>query len=100
VHPDEFAIPLEHLQPARKRTTAVSRLRPVAPMHSAVAPANRPAADASTLPAAHVTASPEAVRAWARANGHEVGDRGRLPPRSPAPTAAPTRPSASLTTMR
>jgi DNA polymerase-3 subunit epsilon len=77
VHPDEFAILLKHLQPATKRTTAVPR--PRVPMHSAVAPASRPVADASTRPAAHVTASPAAVRAWARANGHEVGDRGRLP---------------------
>jgi len=35
--------------------------------------------DDGTMPATHVTASPAAVRAWARANGYEVGDRGRLP---------------------
>ena len=74
VHPDEFATLLKHLQPAAKKpTAAVPRPR------TAPAPASSGAADARSLPAAHVSASPAAVRAWARANGWDVGERGRLP---------------------
>jgi DNA polymerase-3 subunit epsilon len=80
VHPDEFATLLKHLQPAVKRgATAVPRPRiPNLPLATS-APASRQAADAGTLLAAHVSASPAAMRAWARANGHEIGERGRLP---------------------
>jgi DNA polymerase III subunit epsilon len=80
VHPDEFAIQLKHLQPAvKRRAAAVSRPRTsnLPPVTSALT--SRLAGDAGTLPAAHVIASPVAMRAWARANGYEVGERGRLP---------------------
>ena len=43
------------------------------------APASPAAVGARSLPAAHVSASPAVVRAWARANGWDVGERGRLP---------------------
>jgi DNA polymerase-3 subunit epsilon len=70
---DEFAILLDHLQPAaRTATGSIPRLR------SAVSPQSSPA-EAGTLPVAHVTVSPTTVRAWARGNGSAIGDRGRLP---------------------
>ncbi|MGY2003978.1 exonuclease domain-containing protein [Blastococcus sp. SYSU DS1024] len=76
VHPDEFATLLEHLQPAVKKAPAsLSRQRAAA--HGS-ADAAAPAGPA-IVPAMHVAISPAAVRAWARANGHEVGERGRLP---------------------
>jgi DNA polymerase-3 subunit epsilon len=76
VHPDEFAVLLKHLQPAVKKAP-VSLPRPrTAPDAGASSPA---AGAAAFVPEAHVAVSPAAVRAWARANGHEVGDRGRLP---------------------
>ena len=74
VHPDEFAILLTHLQPAAKKATAAVPRPCTAP-----APASLEGADARSLPAAHVSASPAVVRAWARANGWDVGERGRLP---------------------
>jgi DNA polymerase-3 subunit epsilon len=70
---DEFAILLDHLQPAA-RTATGSIPRP----RSAVSPQSSPT-EAGTLPVAHVTVSPTAVRAWARGNGSAIGDRGRLP---------------------
>jgi DNA polymerase-3 subunit epsilon len=74
VHPDEFAVLLKHLQPATKKTTAaVPR-----PRTAATAPSSA-AADARSLPGTHVAASPGAVRARARGNGYDVGERGRLP---------------------
>ncbi len=74
VHPGEFAILLEHLQPAAKKTTAaVPRPR------TASAPASPERADARSLPAARLSASPAVVRAWARTNGWDIGERGRLP---------------------
>jgi DNA polymerase III subunit epsilon len=76
VHPDQFAILRKHLQPAVKKQPA-SLPRPLlAPDSSASSPA--PVAMGS-MPAAHVAISAAAVRAWARANGHEFGDRGCLP---------------------
>src|SRR4051812_20712972 len=73
VAPDEFAVLLKHLQPAAKKVTAsVPR-----PRNATASPAA--AADVRSLPAAHVSASLGTVRAWARANGYDVGERGRLP---------------------
>lgn len=74
VHPDEFAILLKHLQPATKKAPASSPRHRSGPNLRGSAPAA-----ASRVPPAHVAISPSAVRAWARSNGHEVGDRGRLP---------------------
>jgi DNA polymerase-3 subunit epsilon len=76
VHPDEFAVLLKHLQPSVKKATA-SLPRPRAAADTAAGLAAPDAA--ATVPAAHVAVSPTAVRAWARANGGEVGERGRLP---------------------
>lgn len=73
MHPDEFAILLDHLQPAA-RTVTGSIPRPRAEASPLTA-----RAEAGTVPAAHVSVSPAAVRAWARANGFAIGDRGRLP---------------------
>jgi DNA polymerase-3 subunit epsilon len=77
VHPDEFAILLNHLQPAAKKTPAAVPRPRTAPAPTSTA--SPEAADARSLPAAHVSASPAVVRAWARANGWDVGERGRLP---------------------
>ena len=73
--PEEFAVLLRHLQPAVKKTTA-SIPRP----HSE-APATTPPSSVETaLPeASGNSVSPAVVRGWARANGYEVGDRGRRP---------------------
>ncbi|SER25024.1 DNA polymerase-3 subunit epsilon [Actinokineospora terrae] len=52
VHPDEFAVLLDHLQPANQPITQI-------PLR--------------------VDVSPAAVRAWGQANGYRVSDRGRIP---------------------
>ncbi|WP_029429682.1 histone-like nucleoid-structuring protein Lsr2 [Blastococcus sp. URHD0036] len=75
VHPDEFAILLKHLQPAARKATAAVPRPCSAPTQAPAAAA----ADDRSLPAAHVSAAPAAVRAWARGNGWDVGERGRLP---------------------
>jgi DNA polymerase III subunit epsilon len=73
VSSDEFAVLLDHLQPAaRTPTGSIPRPRTAGSTQAV-------AAEAGTLPAAHVTVSPAAVRAWARGNGFAIGDRGRLP---------------------
>ncbi len=75
VHPDDFATFLDHIQPAieqapkRRNSTRV------------VARSDDGGGDASedeVATASQSTVDPAAVRAWARANGIEVGDRGRL----------------------
>ncbi|WP_223361009.1 exonuclease domain-containing protein [Leifsonia sp. ZF2019] len=63
VHPDDFEQLLRYLQPS---THAASRL---------VAASAAPAAPQSPAP----QSSNQEIRAWALANGHEVGVRGRLP---------------------
>jgi len=75
VHPDEFATLLKHLQPAVKKAAA----RLPRPRAAESATASSPPRALDSVPAAHVAISPAAVRTWARANGHEVGERGRLP---------------------
>jgi DNA polymerase-3 subunit epsilon len=80
VHPDEFALLLDHLQPAvSKSTIATPSPRRSVDSVAAGAPFTPAVAEGRTVPAAHVSPSPAAVRAWARANGYEVGERGRLP---------------------
>lgn len=65
VHPDAFTTLLEHLQPSSARTApAVPRPREHTAPPANIAPAG---------------VSPAAVRAWARTNGYDVGERGRLP---------------------
>jgi|tagenome__1003787_1003787.scaffolds.fasta_scaffold20946099_2 hypothetical protein len=62
-----------------KSTVAAPVPRLGAASAAAVASSTVVVAEGRTLPAAHVGPSPAAVRAWARANGYEVWERGRLP---------------------
>ncbi|MET3452223.1 DNA polymerase-3 subunit epsilon [Curtobacterium sp. 1544] len=59
VHPDIFDVLLQHLQPAQA--------------------AVRSSAPTPTAAPRGADASPAAIRAWATANGYQVGVRGRLP---------------------
>ncbi|MCR2816586.1 exonuclease domain-containing protein [Microbacterium jiangjiandongii] len=73
VTPADFAILLSHLQPA---ITNVGKAQPKA--------RTSPTGDTVTEPAAaptkrQVGVPPSEIRAWAAANGHQVGVRGRLP---------------------
>lgn len=77
VHPRDFMVLLDHLQPAMPS----ARLRP-APEKPVATAAARSAApttepDAGPLLAAP-TVAPSVIRAWAREAGFEVGERGRL----------------------
>lgn len=65
VHPDTFEVLLRHLQPAAPPSTGVVMSASAAATQDGGAPLATP--------------SPSAIRAWAAANGHEVGVRGRLP---------------------
>lgn len=77
VHPREFAVLLNHLQPAIP--SARLRLAPETPIATVGA---RSAAPTTEPDAGHVLAAPAAapsvIRAWAREAGFEVGERGRL----------------------
>jgi len=74
VHPDLFDILLRHLQPAlprpRSRSSQAGASNPNA---STAGPVTPDPTGQTTM------ADPALVRQWARANGYEVGDRGRLP---------------------
>jgi DNA polymerase-3 subunit epsilon len=74
VHPDVFDILVKHLQPARGEVSSNST--PSGLVH-------RPVTSAATTPISTARTadlgSPFEVRAWAAANGHSVGVRGRLP---------------------
>jgi DNA polymerase-3 subunit epsilon len=81
LHPDVYSVLLQHLQPALARG--------IKPVPTAAPPsAQRQATEnPETAEAAHVAAAvqtvlagpnPAEVRAWARANGYQVGARGRL----------------------
>lgn len=59
--------------PAVVRTPRVSKPKPAPAVSTQAAPAQ-----VSTAPAQ--TFDPKAVRSWAKANGHTVGDRGRIRP--------------------
>ena len=77
VHPDLYATLLTHLQPAIVRGTRPlpRTATPTTARHAAatdVAPAT------TSLPSPKASPPPADVRAWARANGIEVGVRGRL----------------------
>lgn len=81
LHPETYAVLLTHLQPALGRDVrALPKTKPApAPRHAARTA--EAASEAPTPVSAQATASgpnPAAVRAWARANGYEVGTRGRL----------------------
>src|SRR4051794_7134842 len=67
VHPDEFAFLLDHLHPAvSKPAVATPKPRRSAEAVAAVASPGPMGAEGRTLPAAHVSPPPAAVRAWAR----------------------------------
>lgn len=69
VHPNDFAILLQHLQPA------VVRERKKVP---AAEPGRSPDREAPATTAPADRADPAVVRQWARENGYAVGTRGRL----------------------
>jgi DNA polymerase-3 subunit epsilon len=90
VHPNTFATLLTYLQPAVPRTSVVSppRETPRAPggTGTTVPPTGLGDGESSVVSAAHPyddaagsRVDPAKVRAWAIANGYEVGVRGRLP---------------------
>jgi DNA polymerase-3 subunit epsilon len=62
VHPDDFEVLLDHLQPSASADSTI--------MTSSPSPAAVPGDNAL---------DPSAVRAWARSHGMQIGDRGRLP---------------------
>jgi DNA polymerase-3 subunit epsilon len=75
VHPDVFDVMLAHLQPARPPVQPIAVAADNARVRSPAA--LEPRTEASTQLGAR-GASPSVVRAWAMANGIEVGVRGRL----------------------
>lgn len=88
VTPSDFAILLEHLQPARrladkaKPAVRASPAREESATTAAAAtaqPAVATPAAATAAPATQTSTSPREIRAWAAANGYVVGRRGRLP---------------------
>lgn len=89
VHPDTYRVLLDHLQPAITRTARpLPNTRPApAPRHLAtsempvIGPSETDAIKPPAIPvppAVHQGPNPAVVRAWARANGLEVGARGRI----------------------
>lgn len=79
VHPDTYTVLLAHLQPALTRGTKPLPKAPKvpAPKHSTDTPVEAPSTETADVHAA-IGPNPADVRAWARANGYEVGVRGRL----------------------
>ncbi|WP_317951516.1 histone-like nucleoid-structuring protein Lsr2 [Curtobacterium sp. 'Ferrero'] len=77
VHPDTFALLLQHLQPAVSRSATVHDRKQIAPPPDSAASVAPPGPGAAG--AAQLASSPAAIRAWASANGFDVGTRGRLP---------------------
>lgn len=84
VHPDLFEVLLDHLQPALAPTPAPPRVER-SQVESSQVESSRPARPASGRqePVASTQsgtrgAAPAAVRAWAIANGYDVGSRGRI----------------------
>lgn len=77
VHPTTFAVLLEHVQPAQTAGSTgekPSRTRPEGIFAGALR------VPVSATPHSHgQEPSTAAIRAWAMANGHSVGSRGRLP---------------------
>jgi DNA polymerase-3 subunit epsilon len=76
VHPDTLGVLLDYLQPAVPRKPAVLPPTAIAAEPAVVGSDVPRPAPAPTSPSG---ASPSAIRAWAMANGHAVGVRGRLP---------------------
>jgi DNA polymerase-3 subunit epsilon len=74
VHPDLFEILLKHLQPARESSTS----KPISTRAKAH-PSNPSTLSKGAAVEPISSGSPFDIRAWAAANGHTVGVRGRLP---------------------
>jgi len=60
VHPDDFEVLMRHVQPA-------------------IEPDGAPRKEHGISSPVHADIVPNEVRVWARANGYEIGDRGRIP---------------------
>jgi len=69
--PATFAILLDHLQPALERVAPRPAPATAISAPGVLAPAATPRSNSGI--------NPSAVRAWARSQGYEVGERGRLP---------------------
>ncbi len=80
VHPQAYEVLLQHLQPALPRAdrTVPDSPAKTAVQHEAPTAASGTAANPVPLPSTNGTPEPARVRAWARAQGMEVGVRGRL----------------------
>lgn len=78
VHPDLYTVLLKHLQPARPRSAAHASRASSVPRPRHVARADGSNLDSTLRPQGAYEMDPGQVRAWARANGYEVGVRGRL----------------------
>lgn len=79
VHPDEYDLLLNHLQPALVPVTRAPKQPSVKATPAGTetvqgAAAHRPGSPTLTSP----VVPPSTIRAWARDNGYDVGDRGRL----------------------
>lgn len=79
VHPSELVILLDHLQPALPRVVKAAAKTPPATA-SAAGPAEQQLqpVDGVLAAAAPLSVPPGVIRAWAREQGYEVGERGRL----------------------
>lgn len=80
VHPDAYEVLLAHLQPSLTRTARPlpnSRPSP-AGSHRATAPGRSDTPPTAVGTPMSQAPNPAEVRAWARAQGHHVGARGRL----------------------
>lgn len=73
VHPTEFLVMLEYLQPA-----IPLEVKSQPPMRTAVAETQAGASATSRSALASVAVAPAVVRQWAKANGFDVGERGRI----------------------
>jgi DNA polymerase-3 subunit epsilon len=79
VHPSELVVLLDHLQPALPRAVkATAKARPVTTSAGSPAAKQSQEADAVLIAAAPPAVPPGVIRAWARVQGYEVGERGRL----------------------
>lgn len=79
-HPDTYAVLLDYLQPALDRAIkALPKTRsPAMPRHAGNGSTSAAETLGTELVALLHGPNPAAVRAWARANGYEVGVRGRI----------------------
>jgi DNA polymerase-3 subunit epsilon len=78
VHPDELVVMLDHLQPALPRAVKASVKTGAGPGSSEIPGKPLPSTDTVLTEATPPSAPPGVIRAWAREQGYEVGERGRL----------------------